>query len=145
VTQGAAFTFRVTATGTAPLTYQWRLNGNNLPGGGLPSYTISNVKLANAGAYDVVVSNEAGSDTSDASQLKVLVSAPKFASPFSRPPANFSGTFNSQTGLTYILDFKSALNNANWIPITSNIASGATLTLTDSHPLTNGFYRLRVQ
>ena len=63
-TVGASQTFSVTATGTAPLTYQWRKGGVNIGGATSSSYTISSVVVADAGNYDVVVSNACGSATS---------------------------------------------------------------------------------
>ena len=57
---GTNATFAVTATGTAPLFYQWRFNGTNLPGATNNPITITNAQAANVGLYSVVVSNAAG-------------------------------------------------------------------------------------
>ena len=70
----------MTASGTAPLAYQWRKGGVNLTNGGRVSgatsatLTIGNVEAGDAGSYDVIVSNSAGSVTSNAATL--TVSAP---------------------------------------------------------------------
>ncbi len=61
VAPGNTATFTVTATGTAPLTYQWRKNGTNISGATSSAYTIASVTTANAGTYSVVVSNGSGS------------------------------------------------------------------------------------
>jgi hypothetical protein len=50
-------TFTVTATGTAPLSYQWSQNGAAISGATSSSYTISNAQAASAGTYTVTVSN----------------------------------------------------------------------------------------
>lgn len=71
VTAGASVTFSVVATGTAPLTYQWRFNGANIAGATGSSYAMSNVQSANAGTYSVVVSNSAGNVTSANATLTV--------------------------------------------------------------------------
>ena len=74
VTQGSNVTFSVTATGTAPLNYQWRFNTTNLLFGATNlSFTITNVQSTNAGNYSVVVTNVAGSVTSSNAMLTVLV------------------------------------------------------------------------
>src|SRR2546426_12523466 len=71
VTAGQTATFTVAATGTAPLRYQWQKNG--LPiGANSPSYTTPATTIADNGAqFTVVVSNSAGSVTSNAATLTV--------------------------------------------------------------------------
>ena len=61
--------FTVTATGTAPLTYQWRKNGVNFTGAVTASHVMNNLQAADAASYDVVVSNPYGSATSSAASL----------------------------------------------------------------------------
>jgi hypothetical protein len=61
---GDSTTLTVQAIGVPPLAYQWRKNGAAIPGATAASYTVSNVGAANAGSYDVVVSNSFGSSTS---------------------------------------------------------------------------------
>jgi hypothetical protein len=79
---GADVTFSVTATGTAPLNYQWRFNTTNILGATGTSYTRTNVQAADAGAYSVIVSNVAASVTSDDAMLTIADSPP--------PPINLS-------------------------------------------------------
>ncbi|MEJ7677610.1 MAG: immunoglobulin domain-containing protein [Segetibacter sp.] len=69
--QGSAASFSVTATGTAPLSYQWRKNSVNISGATNSTYTISPVSTANAGTYSVVVSNASGSVISNNATLTV--------------------------------------------------------------------------
>jgi len=57
VKQGSNATFSVTATGSAPLSYQWRFNATNIAGATGSSYTRSNAQTNHAGPYSVVVSN----------------------------------------------------------------------------------------
>jgi hypothetical protein len=52
--------FHVVAQGTPPLTYQWRRNGNVIPGENGPQLIIPSVEAANGGVYQVVVANAAG-------------------------------------------------------------------------------------
>jgi len=61
---GENVTFSVAATGSAPLTYQWRFNGASIAGATGNSYVSSNVQTTNAGNYSVVVGNGAGTATS---------------------------------------------------------------------------------
>ena len=71
VNEGNSVTFSVVATGTAPLTYQWKKNGSNISGATGSSYTISSAKSSDAGSYTVTVSNSAGSVTSIVANLTV--------------------------------------------------------------------------
>jgi pectate lyase/pectin methylesterase-like acyl-CoA thioesterase len=69
---GATATFSVVASGTAPLTYQWRKNGANIPNATTDTLTLNNVQAADAAAYSVVVSNAGGSAPSPAATLTVV-------------------------------------------------------------------------
>jgi hypothetical protein len=72
VTAGQTASFSVTATGTAPLSYQWRKNGVNIAGATSASYTTPTTAISDNGAtFDTVVSNSAGSVTSAAATLTV--------------------------------------------------------------------------
>src|SRR5437868_486822 len=61
---GEAISFSVTATGTAPLHYQWQKNSNSIAGASASTYSIASVSAADAGSYRVVVTNVAGTATS---------------------------------------------------------------------------------
>jgi hypothetical protein len=71
VVVGSNATLSVVASGTAPLTYQWRFNGTNIAGATANSYTRTNAQFAHSGNYDVVVSNVWGVDTSSVAVLQV--------------------------------------------------------------------------
>lgn len=75
VYQSQSVTLNVVASGAAPLSYQWRMMGTNLPSQGLPSLTLTNVALGSSGVFDVVVTNSAGSITS-APVLVLVLSRP---------------------------------------------------------------------
>ena len=72
VSTGQKATFTVTATGTAPLSYQWQKNGTAIGGATAASYTTPATTAADNGdQFTVVVSNAAGSVTSSAAALTV--------------------------------------------------------------------------
>src|SRR5213595_99322 len=72
VSTGQKATFTVTATGTAPLSYQWQRNGTAIGGATAASYTTPATTAADNGdQFTVVVSNAAGSVTSNAAALTV--------------------------------------------------------------------------
>lgn len=73
VAVGQSATFKVGASGSTPLTFQWRRNGATIAGATTASHTRTNVQFADNGAlFDVVVANAYGRVTSDAAQLTVL-------------------------------------------------------------------------
>ncbi|HEV3421945.1 MAG TPA: DUF4082 domain-containing protein [Candidatus Acidoferrum sp.] len=75
VIAGQTATFAVTATGTAPLSYQWSKNGTAISGATSASYTTPAETTADNGAqFSAVVSNAAGSVTSSAATLSVNAS-----------------------------------------------------------------------
>ena len=72
VMPGQTATFTVAASGTAPLSYQWQKNGANIAGATSPSYTTPAATTADSGStFVVVVSNSAGTATSNAATLTV--------------------------------------------------------------------------
>ena len=72
VTAGQTATFSVTSSGAAPLSYQWRKNGTAISGATSSSYTTPSETTSDGGAqFSVVVSNSAGSVTSNVATLTV--------------------------------------------------------------------------
>jgi hypothetical protein len=74
---GQTATLDVTASGTAPFTYQWKKDGVDISGATAISYVISNVTTAASGNYTVLVSNSLGNSLSNIATLTV-VNAPVF-------------------------------------------------------------------
>ncbi len=58
--EGLTATFRVVASGTPQLNYQWQRNAIDIPGATGDTLVIPGVTVTNAGAYRVLVSNLAG-------------------------------------------------------------------------------------
>jgi poly(3-hydroxybutyrate) depolymerase len=69
---GTNASFAVTASGTAPLSYQWRLDGHELVGQTSKNLTFSAVQPADEGDYTVVVTNKFGGVTSEPARLWVV-------------------------------------------------------------------------
>ena len=75
---GKTVTFTVQATGTEPLSYQWKLQQcatlcdvESFPGANSSTLTIASVQKSNEGSYHCTVSNWAGSVTSECATLSV--------------------------------------------------------------------------
>ena len=77
IVPGSDVSFSVTATGTAPLSYQWQKDGEDLTDGGsvtgatTATLTITGVMESDEGGYRCVVTNIAGMDTSDTAMLTI--------------------------------------------------------------------------
>ena len=72
VTVGQSASFFVVATASAPLSYQWQKNGVNIAGATSSSYTTPPTTAGdNSAKFTVVVSNSAGSVTSNVATLTV--------------------------------------------------------------------------
>jgi hypothetical protein len=70
---GGTALFTVTTQGAGVVGYQWRFNGAPIADGTNATLMITNVQLANAGRYDVLVTSVGGTMLSPASSLTVLV------------------------------------------------------------------------
>jgi hypothetical protein len=98
VAVGSPATFKVSAIGTVPLSYRWRVNGTNLVNGGSISgatsnvLTVSNVPTNSSGNfYSVMVTNAAGSVTSSNALLTVTNIPPPV---ITVPPTNQTVSVN---------------------------------------------------
>ncbi len=65
------WTYSVVLGGTPPYSYQWRLDGKDLPGETKPTLKIPTAGFSAAGAYEVVVTNYSGSVTGGPSILTI--------------------------------------------------------------------------
>ncbi|HEX5398505.1 MAG TPA: immunoglobulin domain-containing protein [Verrucomicrobiae bacterium] len=86
---GSNVTFTVIATGTAPLTYQWRKDGGTLSGKTGTSLLLSNTSTNDSGNYTVVITNFVGSITSNVAALGVT-------NIIVRPAGIYMGTFTGE-------------------------------------------------
>jgi len=68
---GQTASFAVSASGTAPLSYQWSFDGTNLPGATTASLLLTNVQAAQSGNYSVLVTNAVGAVLSSNALLAV--------------------------------------------------------------------------
>ncbi|MFH1690786.1 MAG: immunoglobulin domain-containing protein [Candidatus Eisenbacteria bacterium] len=140
---GGATVFSVIASGgsaTAPLGYQWRRNGTNIPGATGSSCPISPVGTGDAGDYDVVVTNVCGTDTSATATMTVHTAATISQHPVSQTifegnPVTFSVTATSSLPVTY-----------QWRKDAFDVdgATGTTFTISAVTPADAGSYDLRI-
>lgn len=150
VGQNATFCVSATNDCGSPLSYQWRFKGGEIPGATTGCYTLASVRATNAGSYDVVVTNHAGALTSLVAVLTVVgpyvTVYPVAPSPTGGGKTNFLFVFPSASGIEYIVQYKDALTDTHWLPLTTNAGTGGPLT--NDFPITTGlpgrFFRILV-
>ncbi|MCX6926813.1 MAG: hypothetical protein NT154_26955, partial [Verrucomicrobia bacterium] len=97
--QGTPFGLTAGAIGIPGLSYQWRTNGVNIPGATSATYTNTSATAADAGNYDVVVTNIYGATTSGVATVTIVVSHPAQtvtwdADPATAGPQDGNGIWN---------------------------------------------------
>jgi hypothetical protein len=133
-------TLTVAASGTAPLRYQWRLNGRNIPGATNASYTVSSVPLFDQLVYSAVVLNSAGSAVSSNAVLTVLLPIVILEQPTNQSVrVGFSATFRVNAVGSSPLSYQWRFNGT---PISG--ATSATYVLSSAQPTNAGAYSVAV-
>ncbi|MGC1089477.1 MAG: immunoglobulin domain-containing protein, partial [Candidatus Acidiferrum sp.] len=137
VTAGQTATFSVAATGTAPLTYQWKKNGSNIAGAMASSYTTPATTSADNGStFQVVVTNSAGSTPS--TTVTLTVNAAAVAPTITTQPTNQTvtagqtATFSVSATGTAPLTYQWKENGANIPGATSSSYTTAATTSADN-------------
>ena len=134
----------IAATSTGITNYQWTYYGTNLPGATAKTLTLAKVQAVSfGGPYTVIVSDGSSSITSSEATL-TLAAAPTTGSP-ARYGNDFALMISTEYGPSYVLDYKSALTNAVWTPVSTNLGTGTVLTITNTSTDAQGFYRVRLQ
>jgi glucose/arabinose dehydrogenase len=159
VAVGAPVTFSVSASGAAPLSYQWRRNGVTIAGATAQDYTIASVVQADNGArFSVVVSNTLGSATS--ADAVLTVSANQAPTATIVQPATgttyaggtvitYSGTGSDPengslpaSAFTWQVDFHHDTHTHPFIAPTSGATSGSFTIPTTGETAANVWYRI---
>lgn len=82
VRAGERISLHVRVNGDGPFSYQWRLNGVNIPGETSDTLVRDNVRPEDSGSYTVVVRSPSGTTTSDPALIVVLVEETVFGDNF---------------------------------------------------------------
>ncbi len=142
VDPGATASFAAMAVGDEAPGYQWRLNGVNLAGATGNVLTRTNVQLADAGNYSVLVSNSL--DTVLSADAALVVGSYPFLSPVGFTQDGFKLRVVGPGGL---YTFQASADFFSWMPLATTNAPPGTVVFSD--PTAAGFarrfYRVLVQ
>jgi glucose/arabinose dehydrogenase len=158
VAAGQSASFSITASGTAPLQYQWQRNGVNISGANASTYTLTATAADNGAVFRAVVSNSAGSITSNPATLTVpsnaaptgTITAPSNGAPYRGGQVfTFAGTGTDPedgalpaSAFTWRVDFHHDDHNHPHLAPVSGITTG-TFTIADrGETSANVFYRV---
>jgi hypothetical protein len=123
VISGANVTFAISPTNSSsPLNYQWRINGVSISGATNLTLQLLNVTTSNTGNYDAVLSNSNGSIASAVATLTVL-NVPIIQTPVTMTNGQVVLTWTAPLGKTCQLQYKTNLNQTNWINIGSALTA----------------------
>ncbi len=161
VTTGQTATFSVTASGTAPLNYQWRKNNVDINGANSASYTTPPAVIGDNGAqFTCFVSNTFGNDTSNPATLTVTtnqqpmatITQPNVGTLYSGGETiNFAGTGTDPdqgtlpaSAFTWQVDFHHDTHTHPFIAPFGGVSSGSFVIPTTGETATNVWYRIHL-
>ncbi|MGZ5507456.1 MAG: beta strand repeat-containing protein [Limisphaerales bacterium] len=134
---GTTASFTVAANGSQPLTYAWFRSTapfTPIPGATNTTLTLTNVQAASAGSYFARAYNGLGNDTSQFALLTV-VPPPAIQPLFGAGTTNVVVTWNTAVGNQYQLQYNTNLATANWIPMTTFVGAGGSVSVTNHPPV----------
>ena len=157
IAEGQTATFSVTASGGAPLNYQWQKNGVDIEGANSSTYTMSNATSSDNGEYTVLVSNSSGTAISNTATLTVIqnslpvavITSPEKGSYYvAGTTVSFSGTGNDvedgelgPANMTWNIDFHHGTHKHDE-PARSGISSGTFEIPREGETADNVWYRI---
>jgi hypothetical protein len=144
VAQGDAPRFTAKAVGSQGMNYQWRVNGQDIPGATADSYCITNVQPADDGLYTLAVSNRKGAIASRPAKLVVNAAQPVLLAPVSMTNGQFRFSVTGAIGLTYVVETSPDLLNWATVQTSHPIAMPFYFADTNLASSARRFYRVRV-
>lgn len=115
---GSSVSLGVVATGTSPLSYQWRKDGASIAGASSPGLTLTSVSAGDSGGYSVTVRNASGSVVSATASLAILTDGAAGSLPTqvsTAPPPTKPPAVDSLVIVTHGFEPFGVLNDVSWV------------------------------
>lgn len=138
---GGPLALNVTAQSAVPVQYQWRRAAVPLTGTTAARLFLSPVQPADAGDYDVIVTNGGGAVTSAVASVSIVVVPPPQVTLPGRAGGPFQLALNGTAGYAYLVS--ASANLVDWLPLTTTAFGTPSLLLADTAGLPQRFYRTR--
>ncbi|MBI2924776.1 MAG: immunoglobulin domain-containing protein [Verrucomicrobia bacterium] len=140
VDAGSNVTFTVAATGSEPLSYVWKHDGNTISGQSTSTLQLTGVTSTDAGTYTVEVSNAAGGPASASATLTVNtpVEPPQIGAAQIGDGSAFGFNFVAQPNHAHIVQSRDSLATGDWATVKTFPAEtiAKVVTFTDDRPAT---------
>lgn len=144
VTGSAKFT-SLAQTFSGTTNYQWYTNSVSIGGATSSTLTLSGLTtLSFALNYTVSASDGFTTVTSTPAVHLIAASSPAITSP-ALASGKFTLSFGSQVGPSYVVDYKTNLTQAAWLPISTNAGTGGTITVTNAGTNAQGYYIIQLK
>jgi hypothetical protein len=132
-------TFSVVTAGSLPLSFQWLVNNNPIPGATGPILVLHGIRISDAGDYSVQVTNPVGSIFSEPAIL--MVASGKMSA--ARIAGDLALNVVGESGVSYTIEVSSDL--VHWTSLVSevNVPSIWQFVDTVESDVSQKFYRLR--
>jgi hypothetical protein len=143
VTSGQNIIMNALAIGGLPLACEWYHDGLPLPGQTNQWLAFPSVLPRDGGNYQLVAMNAFGAATSAVAVLTVNIPLPVLK-PLGFTTNGFSFTFQSVSGVLYIVEYKTALGSGPWAELERRFGLGGLEVVTDPVPVSAmRLYRVR--
>lgn len=141
---GANVSFQVGAIGSTPLTYQWQLNGADLPGATNTLLYLTNVQSIQAGQYLIQARNPVGIASSVAALEVCAVAPPTNGLGSQKMKLNGQDCFRVVGNAASGSVLEASSDMIHWQPIQTNRSAQGLFLCDEMVTLPKRFYRIRL-
>ena len=144
---GGSASYTVTANTFSGLTnYLWLSNSVSIASATNRTLTLANVQSGNFGSIYTVRVNDGTTSITSAPPVTLTLAVSQIITSPALNGTKFSFSLNTEFGPSYVVDSRTNLLQAGWVPVSTNAGTGGTISVTNT--ISNGsegYYRIRLQ